>query len=279
MLNHLVPFCKDGLELVIDTQTGECFASQSAVGRMCGKSESTISRWIGSLAQIEQKTAEIQTPAGLRSCALLDESAIFEAFAKYNPSLLAACAKAGIRLYLHRLAGYEIKVEAKDDSALRTLRERQILEQAYNPPPVPTLKQIKEAASLYQSAFGKAYKQRYVQQMVQKYHPSLAGCQAEKSEVESLPSAKVLLTPTQLAEQLGLKHQTGSPNAQAVNQLLAKLGYQIKIANQWSATEKAIAAKMCDRKPVETGSRTQKDQLLWTIDILPVLAEHTLSAS
>jgi hypothetical protein len=61
-----------------------------------------------------------------------------------------------------------------------------------------------------------------------------------------------------------------------VNKLLSGLGYQEKIQGQWSATKKAIAANLCDRKPVDTNSRTQKDQLLWSADIALVLKEHIL---
>ncbi|MEO1006385.1 MAG: transcriptional regulator, partial [Cyanobacteria bacterium J06638_38] len=83
-------------------------------------------------------------------------------------------------------------------------------------------------------------------------------------------------TPTQLAAELGVKYSTGNPNPRKVNSLLEQLGYQVKIQGQWSATEKAIAAKLCDRKPVDTNSRTQKDQLLWSEDVIAVLSEHSV---
>ena len=40
-----------------------------------------------------------------------DEIFILSIFEKYKPNLLVACAKAGLRLYLYRVAGYEVKVE------------------------------------------------------------------------------------------------------------------------------------------------------------------------
>lgn len=50
--SNLVPFANNGLELVIDTETGESFASQSAVARMCEVDERTIRRFKTS-AEIE----------------------------------------------------------------------------------------------------------------------------------------------------------------------------------------------------------------------------------
>lgn len=94
-------------------------------------------------------------------------------------------------------------------------------------------------------------------------------------ELASLPTAKALLTPTQIADRLDLNYKTGKPNPQAVNKLLEDLGYQTKIDGTWSATDKAIELNLCDRKPIETESRTQKDQLLWSIDIIAILQEYT----
>jgi hypothetical protein len=106
--NNLTPFANNGLELVIDTNSGESFASQSAVARMCEVSEAAIRKWITS-NQIDVIISEINTATGLKTSHLLAESSILEALAKYNPSLLIACAQAGLRVYLHKLAGFEVK--------------------------------------------------------------------------------------------------------------------------------------------------------------------------
>jgi hypothetical protein len=94
---NLVPYTRDGLELVIDNQTGESFASISAVARLTDKSASTINKYVnGGLqgcAQMELKTAEIQTAGGLQGCALLNEKQIIEVVSKYNPSLLMTFAQ------------------------------------------------------------------------------------------------------------------------------------------------------------------------------------------
>jgi hypothetical protein len=67
-------------------------------------------------------------------------------------------------------------------------------------------------------------------------------------------------------------------DAMKINSLLKQLGYQEAIGGRWSATQKAIDLKLVDRKPVDTNSRTQKDQLVWSSDILPILSEHLVKS-
>jgi hypothetical protein len=152
------------------------------------------------------------------------------------------------------------------------------LERQFQPVlPTPTLKEINEAGKMYEELYGLAYKQQYIQQKLSKFYPSLAGHDPKPEELASLPTAKALLIPTQIGEQVGLfcKSNPKNGSAQQVNKLLEELGYQTRIDGIWSATDKAIDLNLCDRKPVSTGSRTQKDQLLWSADIVPILQEHT----
>lgn len=80
-------FDNQGIEIVVDTQTGESFASQRALARMCNVSDTTIMRWKGA-AQIETKNAETLTPGGVQSAVLYNEDAILSALTKYNPESL-----------------------------------------------------------------------------------------------------------------------------------------------------------------------------------------------
>lgn len=107
----LTRFEKADLELIVNTETGEVFASQSAIARMVGVSETAIRKWIIS-NQITPILAKIPTSTGVKTSNLLSEDAIYEAFAKYKSELLIKCAKVGIRVYLHRLAGYEVESSA-----------------------------------------------------------------------------------------------------------------------------------------------------------------------
>lgn len=141
--------------------------------------------------------------------------------------------------------------------------------------PEVSIKSIDEAATVFGKRFGAGYEQRFLVQNIGKFHPHLTIPPAAIEELVSLPTAKALLTPTQIAEQLGLNYKTGKPNPQAVNKLLEELGYQTKIDGDWSATDKAIDLNLCDRKPVDTSSRTQKDQLFWSAGIITILQEHT----
>jgi phage antirepressor YoqD-like protein len=124
MLNNdsnLIRFDRDGLELVINESTGECFAGIRATARMCGVEHTTISRFAGG-AGWKPERAEIQTNGGVQGGArLLNEEQIHQCLAKYNPALLLQCSGAGLRVYLHRLAGYEVHM--KPASQLPTPKE------------------------------------------------------------------------------------------------------------------------------------------------------------
>ena len=122
MNNKLTRFNKDGLELIINIDTGEVFASKRALARMCEVSETSIRKWIGA-NQIDFKQAQIPTNSGLQCADLLNEDTIYKALAKYNPNLLAQCAKAGLRVYLHGLAGYKYELKQQQFNLPQTYLE------------------------------------------------------------------------------------------------------------------------------------------------------------
>jgi phage antirepressor YoqD-like protein len=102
-------FDKDGIELVINTQTGESFATQAGYCRMSGKAKSTISERFGKLPLNE---AEIQTPGGIQGVRLINEDLIAEWLPKDNPLMSTQLLKLGVRVFLHKLAGYEVRSTA-----------------------------------------------------------------------------------------------------------------------------------------------------------------------
>lgn len=61
-MSNLTRFENDGVELVIDTKTGEAFATQAGYVRMSGKSKSTVSDrvsravWAGDIKEGEIKS-------------------------------------------------------------------------------------------------------------------------------------------------------------------------------------------------------------------------------
>ncbi len=69
-MSNLTNYNKDGLELVIDTQTGEAFATIRATARMVDKGESTLRAYLTS-RNLETKSAEVLTTTGLKTSRLL----------------------------------------------------------------------------------------------------------------------------------------------------------------------------------------------------------------
>jgi len=111
-MSDLQRFDKDGIELIIDTTTGESFASISGYARMADKDKSTISRRLETVAAEELKTAEILTTTGAKTVALITESLICEWLPKDNPKMASALLRVGVRVFLHKMAGYEVKSTA-----------------------------------------------------------------------------------------------------------------------------------------------------------------------
>ena len=105
------------LEVVIDTKTGETFASQSAVARMCGVTQPTISKFC-SHSKMELETSEVYVPSSVashsnktvkRKVKLLNEDQILDCLYEYNPKLTRAFAQLGLRKYHHEITGYKHK--------------------------------------------------------------------------------------------------------------------------------------------------------------------------
>lgn len=84
---NLKRFVSDNLELVINTVTGEAFASQSALARMVGVSRQSIMKWTAR-NQLEVKEVQVQTTTGLKSAKVIDVEDVLRCFAKYNPNLI-----------------------------------------------------------------------------------------------------------------------------------------------------------------------------------------------
>ena len=108
-MSTLQRFDQDGLELVIDTQTGEAFATVSGYARMSGKALFTISERSKGVRSESIKTAQIQTPGGLQGVRLIPESVISDWVVSDNPDLARQMLKVGVRIFLYGVAGYEVK--------------------------------------------------------------------------------------------------------------------------------------------------------------------------
>ena len=98
---------KDGVELVIN-EVGESFATVRGYARMSGRDASTISRRLKGVGSDRIKEAEIITPGGIQGVALISEDIITDWIVEDNPLLAKAMLKAGVRVFLHTAAGYQL---------------------------------------------------------------------------------------------------------------------------------------------------------------------------
>lgn len=98
---------ENGIELVIDTNTGQSFATVSGYARMSGKHQTTISKRLRRMNDRVSNQAEIQTETGLKVCELIDENLICEWLPKDNPEMATQLMKLGVRMYLHVVAGFK----------------------------------------------------------------------------------------------------------------------------------------------------------------------------
>jgi prophage antirepressor-like protein len=145
----------------------------------------------------------------------------------------------------------------------------------------PSIKQIGEISkALKDSGVSPLYIERLAIANIKKHYPELMSESPQSIELKSLPAAKAFVNAGAIAEHLGWKCKSKKAkgfDAQRVNKKLSELGYQERICGKWSATQRAIDLNLCDRKPVDTNSRTQQDQLMWSVDILPILQEHVVA--
>jgi phage antirepressor YoqD-like protein len=100
-------FNSDGLELVVNTNTGLAYASVSSAARMLEVSKSTASEAFGKHQCI---TAQIITGGGTQGVRLADSEVLFDLALKYHPGLAKKMGAAGANLYMLKLAGYEPKI-------------------------------------------------------------------------------------------------------------------------------------------------------------------------
>lgn len=105
---NLQQFNKDGIEVFVDTTSGETFASIRGYARMSGKPESNIRYRLKKGAQeLKLKTAQIQTASGVQGAQLLTEDFIAEWLPKDNPEMATQVLKLGVRFFIHAIANFK----------------------------------------------------------------------------------------------------------------------------------------------------------------------------
>lgn len=104
---------EDGIELVIDTQTGESFTTEAGYVRMSNKPKTTVaSRVQKGVRDGIVKTSEIVTARGLQGVRLIPASLVFKWAIRDNPELAEKMGECGTTVFLHQLAGYQVNSTA-----------------------------------------------------------------------------------------------------------------------------------------------------------------------
>jgi hypothetical protein len=105
---------ESGIELVINTDTHEAYATQSGYSRMSGVALDAISKRLSrgykgvDISNIQ--TAELHTAGGLQGVRLLPADVVFDWLLDDNRDLAKAMGACGANVYLHGLAGYQIQI-------------------------------------------------------------------------------------------------------------------------------------------------------------------------
>ena len=113
--SSLQRFDQDGIELIINTETGESFATIWGYSRMSGKIPPTISRRLTMMGLREKgllNQAQIETVGGLQCVELISEDVICQWLIKDNHELALKVMQLGVRLFLHTIAGFQVKSDA-----------------------------------------------------------------------------------------------------------------------------------------------------------------------
>ena len=144
--------------------------------------------------------------------------------------------------------------------------------------PPRSIRELDEFATVVGKRFGRHVEESCLILNLRRHCPDMALPEIAATERTSLPSAEALLTATQVAEELGITCKTNSNSSpQGANKLLAELGYQYKVGRQWTPTEKG--EPFCDRKPIDTNSKSDKYQLLWRASIIDELRNQGMETA
>lgn len=252
----------DGVELVIDTQTGEAFATQAGYVRMSGKSKSTVSDRVSKGVRLgDVKEDEIQTAGGLQGVRLIPADIVYDWLFEDNVALAKAMGKAGATVYMHQLAGFSV-------SSTATI--------APEPQPKPVKVELTPAKlDLLRSAMSSVsvpLVDGFILNRVQYHYPEL---KADINAAHGLlaatnPIPEVLLTPTAIGGRLGV-------SARVVNALLTENGYQVKNHGKSKSEPAYLPTELGDRfssNTLATGKgkdNTSYQHMKWQESIVEVL--------
>ena len=190
-------FDQDGIELIIDTQTGESFASQAGYARMSGLDYSTIRKRVERLGVTFEplKRSQIETVDGFRAVTLIPENLICQWLVRDNPELALKVMQLGVRLFLHTIAGFNVKSEAVKVNGI----ESQVAELTKSNEKLEGLVEIqKEAIASFGNQIS-VFEQKYqgLEYLVKElaFQSLMNECQIER--LEANPTEKVIVQKEQ----------------------------------------------------------------------------------
>lgn len=135
-------------------------------------------------------------------------------------------------------------------------------------PPV-SVEDIGAAVAVASRFFGERYGQRMLHLNLERHYPAIGLPKTEESELAPYAQPDAHLIPTDIARSLGLYDSNGNPSPRKANKLLEELGYQQKVADKWTPIGKGL--EHSQRRVVDVGGRTDKDQLVWFPSIIDEL--------
>lgn len=263
-MTNITRFENEGIELAINIETGEAFATQSGYARMSGKDRSTIVKRCKGCESGVIKSAEILTAGGLQGCELIPADLVFDWLWNDKPELARAMGKAGATVYLHQLAGYKVSSEAIVPKPEQRKLVSTVEETAARIDPLRRfLKSVPEPLV-----------EGFLLNRLQAHHPELKGDinAAHSLLAANTPIPEILLTPTVIGQRLGL-------SARVINALLTANGYQVKNPNK-SKTEPAYIptekGKAYSSNTIATGrseDNTSYQHTKWQESIVEVLRD------
>lgn len=263
----LTHFNNDGIELVIDEKGEVFYPGYHALARVCSLGLSKpvqavqVQRALGTVTINSLSEAEIVTVQGLRTVTLIPRKAGSSAIKKYNPDLWDRMGEAGHLVFLHQLAGYQVK------SSLEPVNSSSLIDE------LTVLKFCLEGSTL-----DKTLASGIVMNYAATRMPQLASAANEHHRlVAATTDIQLSLTPTTIGEKLGL-------SAIKVNQLLTSLDLQIDRGKQkkkgeprYVATEKGKRYAHNSITTGRVGDNTDYQHLKWSVEVIDVLRPHVVA--
>jgi len=222
----LARYENNGIELVINQETGDAYATQAGYVRMSGVSQSTVSTRMNTQRFNNEKTAEILTSTGLKTVRLIPADTVFEWAMKDKPSLALAMGKAGATVFMHQLAGYKVQSQPT----------KVVLEQPPLVLPPPDVRVANLMSALAYAGF-EVNNPRYSQGIKDLIGDILALNQNQKA----LESKEVWAGVAERAEQLGYAPGLVTRFRSALGRFVNSKGLECKVENRLcNGTERPV---------------------------------------